>query len=964
MTVTDGTMRTKLADGTFVRVDCVASHTFRVRYGRREDGADSGLIRYGIIPYDGSREPAACSEDGGTATIRTASAALSVDKRSGHMRFTDAGGAELLRTFEPPSVGREGFGIGFVLDDAERLYGMGDITRDRIQKRGLRERVWVRNKTAYVPVPFLMSSRGWALMTNTTWDHEFDLGCDRSDRLGIESEAGSLDLFVFAGSGYAELLERYTNIAGRPTLMPIWAYGLTFICHVMANAREVIDDALKFRGEGIPCDLIGLDSGWTERANDYSTEKSWHSERFYSPKSNPKGQRMFIDSLRKHGFKLSLYLGCDHDLSVQEELEAGGQAPVGGAGNVEPWYAHLQKFVEEGVVSFKLSGSNQLLEHPERQWGNGMSDAELHNLYPLLLAKQMHRGYSAQTGLRPMIYTSAGFMGIQRYAATWNGSSNSHTETVVSLLNHTFTGHAHTTCDMYIHSKEGIHFGFLLPWSQINSWAYLNHPSFLDSGLKEQFKAYARLRYRLLPYLYSAAHHAARTGMPIMRAMPLHYPDDPVCENMLCQYMLGDSLLVAAFTERVYLPEGRWIDFWTDAVYEGPAHLEYSAGGQAGGPLFVRAGAILPMWKDMDYIGQSPVDRLTLHIYPHGESEGDLYEDDGVTLGYREGQLVTTRIRCRADEYGLTLRISPRAGGYAGMPARRSFDVLLHGCGKPSLLRVGGVPLPEQRMKPGKTPDAKCWRYDRLANTVGLYVEEDESRHAEIVIELTFAAAAKKQSLAAHKRDGSDMAPLEQSLEIALDTGDAAKVVEAWARLNKRGGDTGDGSWRISLLNACLLIVRKAEQHGWAPADVYGPDYESVFNLQRLTDEADGSALLNRLAQRYADFANVRGKTTVHALVRQAVDIVSRELEGELSLLEVSERLHTHPSHLSRLFKRDIGSTFSDYVLQKRMERGKTMLLSGMKVYEAANAAGFKDTSYFSRVFAKYWGVPPTKCRP
>lgn len=540
----------RLNNGIYIRITPISPRAFRVRLSETDSFGETPLVRYGIIQTEGEETAFATSDDGKQVTIAAAWAALTVDKSNGSVSLRKPEGNLLTHNPIPPWSGRTtGFGAEFTLTDDERIYGLGDVTRERLDKRGHRYDMWVLNVKSYAPIPFLMSSRGWGLFMNTTSRHSVDVGKTSSDRLRYWGRGSELDYVLFVEDSYAGLLDQYTNVTGKPQLLPIWAYGLTFVCNQQANAREMLDDAMQFRREGIPCDLIGLEPGWMERRYDYSTGKRWHPERFYMPEWADKGPQTFIGALQRQGFKLSLWLCCDYDLSHQEErIAAGPAADTAGADSSgapaiheddyeqdtrlqeptymdkitkpeEAWFTHLQKFVDQGVSAFKMDAANQTLEHPDRLWGNGLMDNDMHNLYPLLLGKQMHNGFMEQTGQRSMIYSAGGYAGIQQYAATWAGDTGGGPKPLVSILNHGMTGHVNTSCDMEVFTAPGIHFGFLQPWSQVNSWAYWRHPWLLDKKLLRMFKMYAKLRYRLLPYIYSAAHTAARTGMPIVRAM-------------------------------------------------------------------------------------------------------------------------------------------------------------------------------------------------------------------------------------------------------------------------------------------------------------------------------------------------------------------------------------------------------------------------------------------------------------
>jgi alpha-glucosidase (family GH31 glycosyl hydrolase) len=240
--------------------------------------------------------------------------------------------------------------------------------------------------------------------------------------------------------------------------------------------------------------------------------------------------------------------------------------------------------VDEGAHWFKQDGANQVLEHPDRLWGNGMTDARMHNLYPLLYSRQMLQGFREHTGLRTFTFTPSGWAGLQALTGTWTGDTGGGEGPLVACLNLSLSGHGMNTCDMDVTTPAGIQFGMMLPWAQLNSWNYWRHPWLQGERLQAIFTDYARLRYRMLPYIYSLAREARETGLPMMRAMPLHWPDASDAYDCLRQYMFGPSLLVSAFTDEVWLPEGIWHNFcptpssaiYTPAVTGTSYHLTVS----------------------------------------------------------------------------------------------------------------------------------------------------------------------------------------------------------------------------------------------------------------------------------------------------------------------------------------------------------------------------------------------------
>ncbi len=754
-----------LDSGSVLRVVTISPHVFRLRL--RHDGhfPEPGLVRYGVVSDDPPDVPASITEDDGTVRIDTGQVSLCIDRADGRAILRDAGGEVLTEHAAPPiSDATEGFRAEFLLTDDERLYGLGDETRDRLNKRGHETPIVLRNVVSYAPIPFLMSSGGWAVFLNSTWFHHVDAGAAHSDRLVLAARHGELDYYLIAGQSLPELLDRYTQISGRPALLPMWAYGLTWVCDERGvRARDVLYEAHHFRSEGIPLDAIGLEPGWMSERYDFSVDKEWNPETFHQPFWKPhQDPGGFGGALSAMGFKLSLWLCCDYDLSEHEEaLLKTDEAPDAADTDSpqasllandrydediirdphfmpkyqdtitrpgEAWFDHLEKFVDNGAAAFKMDGANQVCFHPDRKWHNGMDDEEMHNLYPVLLAKQMSQGFTEHTGRRAMVYTAGGYAGIQQYAATWAGDTGGAEKPLACILNHGLSGHSNTSCDMQVWNLPGIHFGFLQPWSQILSWHQYNQPWFLPEDIYAVFKFYARLRYRLLPYLYSAAHVAARSGMPMMRAMPLVAPEDPRSDELLLQYMLGEWLLTCAFTDTIYLPAGQWIDYWTGEVFAGPQEIQCTVPADRGGPLFVKAGAIIPTWPPVDYVGQIEARTVGLEIFPHEFSEFTLYEDDGLTPAYLDGAIATTHITCEATADQVTITVSPRAGHYEGMPENRDWEISAHLPSAPAQVTVNDEPIPEG---PGG------WLYDPQTGLLSLKVAEDPSRNQSASITCT-----------------------------------------------------------------------------------------------------------------------------------------------------------------------------------------------------------------------------------
>ena len=630
------------------------------------------------------------------------------------------------------------FGATFSLRDDERLYGLGTASSKRLQLRGHGYRLWTQYRGNFGyhgqgaweqtegPIPLLLSTGGWGLFVNTTWVHYYDLGRYEADRACFWGPGGSLDFYLLIGDSLPRLIGLYTEITGRPRLMPQFAYGLTYVSQITQNEHEILNDSRLFREKGIPCDIMGIEPQWMKKNYDSSHETEWNPNKFYIPDwmgPDSKGGT-FIGGLDRTGFKLSLWLVCADDLTAEEERQVAQREGRGSAFPKMPdaWFDHLQKFVRNGARCFKMDPENLIQEHPGRKYYNGLTDLENHNLTQVLYHKQMCAGYEGFAKQRAMTHYCAAYAGVHHWGATTMGDNGGGPKALVWMLNYGMSGHMNTSCDMETRG-QGLHFGFLQPWSQHNNWAYANQPWFLGRRAEAMFRDYARLRYSLLPYIYSAAHVGHLTSMPILRPMPLVFPDDLKLADCVTEYMLGDSLLVAAFTDHVYLPKGRWIDYWTGAEFEGPREMPCVYPTNRAGGLFIRAGAIIPYWPEMDFVGEQPANPLRLHVYPEGVSDYTLYEDDGNSLAYLSGAVAVTRVRCEAGPVAVTLTIEPRQGTYARMPLQRDYEVWIHS-------------RPAKKLAINGTQAAAD--YDPVAKATRIAVQEDAGRKAAIHLQCEF----------------------------------------------------------------------------------------------------------------------------------------------------------------------------------------------------------------------------------
>ena len=655
--------------------------------------------------------------------------------------------AGLPEGFDMPKVEQteRGYRISFALAGDEAVYGLGDASRASLNRRGMSYDIWVENITSYIPIPMVVTSKGRGIVMNATRRHTWDVGKTDPNALVISSAEGEVDFYLLKGGSYRELLEAYTRLAGRPQLLPAFAYGFAYVANQWLDQYEVVAEASKFREFDLPCDVYGLEPGWMEGFYDSTTKKQWNkrfSFPYYVYSNRACEYRTWMAAMRRMGFKLSLWLCTRYDHFVYEEALVEGRAkpisrqsqrPEGeseGAfidehidagfigieppkpvdvqklaaevkhtrrqmsGRVdgltgekqsgeEPWFEHLKNFVDDGARCFKLDGAWQVVDFPGRVWAGKYSNEEAHNVYPLVYDKQMATGYEGYTGRRAMVYSAGGYLGLQRFVATWAGDTGGGVKTLVSTLNLGVSGHPNQSCDMDVADLPSLHYGVFAPWSQQNSWDAFLQPWYRDRKDLDVIRNYIHLRYRLFPYIYAAAAEAARTGWPIARPLAFVYPDRAEYADECGTYLFGNDLLVSAFAFETVIPPGTWYEWRTGEKVVGPCRRPVVVGDGWGGGLYVRAGAVIPMWPDgMLHIDRGWNEAVEFHVWPGETGCAELYEDDGDSLAYRGGVGATTSVELTTGGFwpfgGRKLTVSPRKGAFEGMNASRSVSVVWH----------------------------------------------------------------------------------------------------------------------------------------------------------------------------------------------------------------------------------------------------------------------------------------------
>lgn len=609
-------------------------------------------------------------------------------KRNPFIRRTDNAiveeeGHKLTKNVEnqPVEVIKENFGD-------EKFYGLGDKT-GHLNKKNYRYEMWNTDdptphvesfETLYKTIPFLITLRGnfsYGLFFDNTHRSFFDMGKENRDYLYYGAEGGNINYYFIYGPQVKKVVKDYNNLTGSTPLPQLWTLGhqqSRFSYDSEERVREIAD---KFRKKDIPCDVIHLDIDYMDGYRVFT----WDQNKF------PDFKKM-INELHEDGFKVvtiidpgikkdknyKVYNEClNNDYYITDE---DGIAYVN---EVWPGECIYPDFTDQACQNWWGENHNQLIEAGVDGIWNDMNEPasfngslpdnvrfknngkpilhkEAHNIYGHLMSKSTYNGLKKITKKRPFVITRACYAGSQKYSTVWTGDNQSLWEhlrmSLPMLMNLGISGFSFAGTDI-----GG--FGFdttpelLTRWYQASLFAplYRNHssqgtrdqePWAFDKNTEEIIKKYIQLRYKFIPYIYDLIQKESENGLPVIRPLFLDYENDPNTYNLNEEYLAGENILVAPVVaqgeknKKVYLPQGKWIDYWTGEEYKGKNYIIKSAPADIL-PIFIKKGSIIPNYENQKYLDSGKIKELKLDIYP-GDGEYIHYQDDGETYSYKAGE--------------------------------------------------------------------------------------------------------------------------------------------------------------------------------------------------------------------------------------------------------------------------------------------------------------------------------------
>jgi oligosaccharide 4-alpha-D-glucosyltransferase len=623
----------------------------------------------------------------------------------------------------------------------------------------------------YYSIPAVMSSDKYMIVFDNTASGWLDIGNTESDVLKFEAVGGRTAYLVIAGDSYPALIENYTDVTGKQPLPPRWAFGnyaSRFGYHTEKETRDVVD---RFKRADIPLDAIILDIYWFgPDIKGHMGNLDWDRNAWPTP------EKMISDFSEQGVQTIAItepfILTTSNAWQSAVENEVLAKNPIGAprrfdfyfgnTGLVDVFDKNAQQWFWEPYEMLFEQGTAATwgdLGEPEVHPGDSLhwlSDAgiqatgdEIHNAYGHVWAQMVYENQVRKyPDMRPLILMRSGFAGSQRYAMVpWTGDVNRSwgglkPQVELSLqmsmfglaYNHSdlggFAGGEEFDKQLYI---RWLQYGVFQPVYRPHAQEHIPaEPVFHDRETRNIVRDYIKLRYRLLPYIYTLAYENSTTGMPLMR--PLFFEDENNIDliDEKDAYLWGDAFLVAPVTEPgvatvdVDVPTGTWFDYWDGTRYDGAQSVSIPVTlGTI--PVLVRAGSFIPMIDDIQTTQDYSSENLSLHYYADAsvpEASGMMYEDDGESrLSLPSGEHEILHFESTQDSNSLRISLRRDGGEYDGMPRQRQLKLVIHNwIADVGEIRFGQQQIELKRRVPKRATGA---HYDADTKTLTVLVDWD-----------------------------------------------------------------------------------------------------------------------------------------------------------------------------------------------------------------------------------------------
>ena len=752
--------------GAVMQITALREDVLRVRVGR--DGRLPEDASWAVLAEARSNSvPVTAEDDPDVLGFHTTELRVKIERATMRLRITDLNGATVQEDAADRPIEFHGsaFRVYKAMPPEEHYFGLGDRPGP-LDRRGHAYSFWNTDSYGfqestdpiYKSVPFFLTFfRGitTGVLFDNTWRTSFDFGKESPDAYSFGSEGGPLDYYLFYGPDAKHVLSTYAWLTGPPPLPPLWSLGFQqsrFTYHPESEVEAIAD---RLRADKIPVDAIYLDIDFQDHHRPFTV----------NPIEFPHFSKMIA-----HLKKQDLHVVAITDLHIAS-LPNANYAPYDSGiagdhfvkkpddsiyvGNVWPgpsvfpdftrkstreWWGSLySQFIQDGVSGFwndmnepsVFDGPNgtmpddvkHRIDEPGFQ-ARTATHLEIHNVYGMENSRATYDGLlKLQPNQRPFVLTRASYAGGQRYAATWTGDNSSTWNhfrlTTPMLLNLGLSGFGMSGADVggFIGSPGP---ELLTRWFELGAFQPIDRDHACDISANQEIwvhgpeqeavrRRYIEERYKLMPYLYTAAEEMSRTGLPIVRPLFLEFPDatkdkHPVDLDVGNEFLFGNDLLVASaiYPEKpddyaVKLPSVNWYNYWTGEKVDGgvwsdgvPALNDPGFIGRKVTirpqldvlPVFVREGSILPLQPLVQSTSETPKGPLTLRVYPGKDCKGSLYMDDGQSFAYQHGEFLRMEFTCSEKPNGVTVHIGSHQGSY--VPWWTNLQVEVYGRTAPS----------------------------------------------------------------------------------------------------------------------------------------------------------------------------------------------------------------------------------------------------------------------------------------
>lgn len=667
-------------------------------------------------------------------------------------------------------------GVALTATQDENFIGIGGQGDYSVNRKGINARIWNTHidpdKGNDYQNPFFISSRGYGFLAMNSFESWLKLNHKDDGLIQFESAGGLMDYFLFEGDHPKEILSSYHWLTGYAPLPPRWAFGL-WMSRTGGDEQWVRMAVDGFRQRKIPLDMVHMEgiTAWTHVSpGNQALQGLWSyleqmnvrkgiwqgeiiSKRYSEAWWNEADRAGFFTKTKNGNSYLVRHFG---DPAIEYSVVDFGNP------NAFNWFkskhtnllnlGYDNVMVDGGVEEDQIK--NDMLFENGRYSGE-----EYHNIFTQVWVNRVRQiQLGKNSNRRPMAYVRGGWTGVHRFATSWGGDQCWTYDALKNLIRKGISEGA-TGISFWSQDSGGFH----VCWQQIgNDWLQpprtrnfyersvqwgawnpifrihgqqyqgVGNEPWQFGGESERIVTEAiRERYRLLPYFYSLAYQARESGLPLMRAMALEFPDDRKAWNQNDQHMVGSEFLVAPITSSnntrsVYLPEGDWYDYYDSSrLYPGGGSIQYTTTPDHI-PVFIKAGAVIPKAPVIEHIADgAPQKDLILSAYKGPASSFVLYEDDGVSLGYERGQSLKFKIERWSDAKAEWIRIYKPEGQFVGMNLNRRITFELRGYSGTTIksCRLDRVRTIDCSLNNGAITATTDWNFGQEWSTVSLVVE-------------------------------------------------------------------------------------------------------------------------------------------------------------------------------------------------------------------------------------------------